>query len=87
LKDKAFSTLPWKKALFEARPEMGFACDESLFRQWPVIDSNAIKRLAKGTDDQWSGPQNDGGPAPAGLQPRTMHASSVQRPHEALNAT
>jgi len=27
---------------------MGFASDKSLFRQWPVIDNDGIKRLAKG---------------------------------------
>ena len=46
LKDKAFSTFPDRNPPFEPRPEnCNFAPDHKLFRQWPVIDENAIKGL------------------------------------------
>jgi hypothetical protein len=47
LDDKAFSTLADNYCLRHGR-KMGFASDKSLSRQWPVINYNAIKRLAKG---------------------------------------
>jgi len=29
-------------------PKWDFAASKSLFSQWPIIDSNGVKRLAKG---------------------------------------
>jgi hypothetical protein len=47
LKTRAFSTFLDQNPPFELQPKMAFASDKSLLRQSPVIDNNAIKRLAE----------------------------------------
>jgi len=48
LKYKAFSTFLDQNPPFELRPKMGFRLTKACPAQWPVIDNNVIKRLAKG---------------------------------------
>ena len=58
LKDKAFSTFLDQNPPFELRPgpKWDFTAGKSLFSQWPMIDNNAPKRLAKANCRRASGP-------------------------------